>query len=106
MHLFPKTNTQKLQEQQDIIYRYIRAVEKSPELEEYFDIYLNLMGKYAGDVKSQLLLATIFAKYTMTFLSEATEDHTSEQISEMQAAAKRMLLGVRDGMPYGYEGGI
>ena len=91
-----ETTTRKLREQEDIIYRHIRSGEKVAEIEECYDSYLALMGKYAGDVRTQLLLATIFARFLKTFVVYEVAGLTVEETSERRAAAKRMLLGMRD----------
>lgn len=89
-----------LQEQQDLIYGLIRSGKPAAELEEYFDIYLSLMGRYAGDLDTQLLIATVFARYAKTFATTETEHLSLDRAEEMRAAAKRMILGIRDNNRY------
>jgi hypothetical protein len=99
--MFFNNISKKLREQENYIYSRIRSGDKIPEIEEYFDIYLGLMGKYSGNEQSQLLVATIFAKYIKTFILGESKHLSNEKIGDMRAAAKRMLLGMRDGIPYG-----
>lgn len=100
MFPFSQNKGKQLQKQQDIIYGLIRSGERITELEEYFDIYLSLMGKYAGDIDTQLLIATIFAKYANSFTASETGNLSRDQIADIRATAQRMLLGCRDGRRY------
>lgn len=81
----------KLQEQQDIIYKYFKTGNDVPEVKDYFDTYLSLMRKYIGDIDNQTLCASIFAKYLTSFVIEETNHLSEKQIEDIRYAAKKCL---------------
>ncbi len=94
--MFLKNKLQKLQEQQNIIYKHFRNRDKTQEIEDYFDIYLILMRKNIGDIDAQILCSSIFVKYLTSFVKEETNHFSEKQIDDMRYLAKKMLLDLKN----------
>jgi hypothetical protein len=101
LSMFLNSKLRKLQEQENIIYKYLRNTSKEiTEIEEYFNIFLTLMCRDTGDVDSQLIYATVFAKYLTSFVSEETNHLSDKQINDMRFAAKKILIDLKNGYTY------
>lgn len=101
MPFFFKATGEKLREQEDLVYRYIRSNEvvSDPQIREYFDIYLELMARNIGNLQAQLLFATVFVKYLQSFVSDESGHLSERQIFDIQATAERVLVDARNGWP-------
>ncbi len=97
--MFFNNKLKKLQEQQNIIYKYFRTGDNIREIEDYFDIYLLLMRKNIGNIDGQTICSSVFAKYLTSFVIGETNHLNETQIEDMRFAAKKILVDLKNGYP-------